>query len=401
LYNIIIEELKQSPVEQRRIELVERKGMGHPDSICDAVMEQISVALCREYVASFGRVLHHNIDKGLLVGGRTEPRLGGGAVLEPMRLVIGDRATAQYRGKRIDVGSIAEQTAKDWFRRHLRFVDPERHLVLQNELKEGSLELSDLFEREIMSANDTSAAVGYAPLTETERIVLAAERYLNSPELKRAFPEAGEDVKVMGFRNDRDLSLTVALAFVDRFLPDAAAYFSRKGEIQAALEARLARELSQLDRISVAVNTLDDPQRGESGMYLTVLGISAEAGDSGQVGRGNRVNGVIALNRPMSMEATAGKNPVSHVGKIYSLLTHHIAGQIYASVSGLSEVYVWMCSQIGKPIDQPLMTSVQVVLQQGVRLTDVERDVKEIVRRELSCIGDFTGRLTRGELPVC
>jgi S-adenosylmethionine synthetase len=401
LYNIIIEELKQSPVEQRRIELVERKGMGHPDSICDAVMEQISVALCREYVASFGRVLHHNIDKGLLVGGRTEPSLGGGTVLEPMRLVVGDRATAQYRGKRIDVGSIAEQTAKEWFRRHLRFVDPERHLVLQNELKEGSLELSDLFEREIMSANDTSAAVGYAPLTETERIVLATERYLNSPELKRAFPEVGEDVKVMGLRQNRDLSLTVALAFVDRFIPDAATYFSRKREIQAALEGRLARELKQLDRISVALNTLDDPERGESGMYLTVLGVSAEGGDSGQVGRGNRVNGIIALNRPMSMEATAGKNPVSHVGKIYSLLTHHIAGQIYASVPGLSEVYVWMCSQIGKPIDQPLTASAQVILQQGVRLADVERDVKEIVRRELSCIGDFTGKLTRGELPVC
>ena len=111
--NIILEELKQTPVEQQRVELVERKGTGHPDSICDAIMEQVSVALCREYLARFGRVLHHNIDKGLLVAGRTEPCPGGGRVLEPMRLVFGDRATAEYRGQRVDIGAVAEASAKD------------------------------------------------------------------------------------------------------------------------------------------------------------------------------------------------------------------------------------------------------------------------------------------------
>jgi S-adenosylmethionine synthetase len=63
--NITIEELKQTPVGEQRVELVERKGVGHPDSICDAIMEQVSVVLCREYLTIFGRILHHNIDKGL------------------------------------------------------------------------------------------------------------------------------------------------------------------------------------------------------------------------------------------------------------------------------------------------------------------------------------------------
>lgn len=397
---ILVEELAQKPVEQQQVELVERKGTGHPDSICDAIMEQISVALCRHYMETFGRVLHHNIDKGLLVAGRTEPRLGGGRVLEPMRLVVGDRATAEYRGKRIDLGSLVEATAASWIRHNLRYVDPAQHVRLQNELKEGSPELTDLFEREEVGANDTSAAVGYAPLTETERLVFAAERYLNSAEFKAHFPEAGDDVKVMGYRHDRQLDLTVALAFVDRFVSDSQTYFNRKKEMEEMLSEAMAREIRVIDRVCVAINTLDDPGRGEAGMYLTVLGTSAEGGDCGQVGRGNKVNGVISLNRPMGTEAAAGKNPVSHVGKIYTLLTHRMAAEIYASVPGLREVYVWLCSQIGQPINRPLIASAQVVLQRGVRIEDVRGAIQGVIEHELETIHDFTGRLARGELSV-
>jgi S-adenosylmethionine synthetase len=264
--NVVIEELKQTPVEQQRAELVERKGTGHPDSVCDAIMERVSLALCREYLIRFGRILHYNVDKGLLVAGRTQPRLGGGSVLEPMRLVFGDRATAEYQGKHIDVGALAEVSAKDWLREHLRYVDPERHIVFQNELKQSSPELTSLFGQKVIGANDTSAAVGYAPSTETERLVIASERYLNSAEFKQRFPEAGEDVKVMGCRCDRELVLTIALAFVDRFVPDKEIYFARKQEIEIALNECLAREQRTLQRITVTINTLDDPARGEEGI---------------------------------------------------------------------------------------------------------------------------------------
>lgn len=104
---IIVEELKHIPLETQRIELVERKGAGHPDSICDGIMEAVSVALCQEYLNAFGHILHHNVNKGLLIAGQTEPRPGGGFVLEPMRLVFADRAVSEHRGKRIDVGEIA------------------------------------------------------------------------------------------------------------------------------------------------------------------------------------------------------------------------------------------------------------------------------------------------------
>ncbi len=398
--NIFVEAVPNLPMEEQPTELVERKGVGHPDSICDAIMDAVSVELCRAYIDRFGRVLHHNIDKGLLVAGGTSPALGGGTVDEPMRLIFGDRATYEYRVVRIPVGEIAEATAKSWLRGNLRFVDPDAHVVFQNEIKPGSPELTDIFEREVVGANDTSAGVGYAPLSETEELVLATERYLNSTAFKAAYPDAGEDIKVMGYRFGHHLTLTVALAFVDRFIPDETTYFERKSAIRDDLQWFVERQQRTIDQVTVDINTLDEPGRGAGGMYLTVLGTSAEGGDGGQVGRGNRVNGVIAFNRPSTTEAAAGKNPVSHVGKIYNLLSHELANRIYLEVEGIREVTIWLCSQIGHPIDRPLMAAAQVVLAEGADLEDVRGPVTEVIDRELAGIRHFTQRLTQGELAV-
>jgi S-adenosylmethionine synthetase len=202
-------------------------------------------------------------------------------------------------------------------------------------------------------------------------------------------------------RRDRELFLTVAVAVVDQFVADAGAYFRCKKEMTHALTQHLLAQMRKLNRVCVQMNTLDDPARGEGGMYLTVLGTSAEGGDCGQVGRGNRANGLIPLNRPISTEAAAGKNPISHVGKIYSLLTHRLADQLWQRVHGLAEVYVWLCSQIGQPIDAPMMAAAQVVLQEGVTLPEVQSGVETVVAEELAGIRAFEQRLARGDFPVC
>ncbi|MBI4714734.1 MAG: methionine adenosyltransferase, partial [Nitrospirae bacterium] len=353
--DILVERLRGTPVAGRQVEIVERKGVGHPDSICDAVAEEISRALNREYLERFGAVLHHNMDKGLLVAGRVAHRFGGGEVLSPMRMVLGDRAVSRLGEEEIPVREIAVETARRWFKENFRFIEPERHLTFQVEIQEGSAELTDLFHRggEFLGSNDTSAAVGYAPLTETERLVLETEGFLNSREFKASYPETGEDVKIMGVRRDRELSLTVAVPFLDRYIGDAGEYFEKKERVRRAVGAFIHSKKIDLSPVVVYHNTLDSPDRGMGGMYLSVLGTSAEDGDSGQVGRGNRANGVIALNRPAAAEAAPGKNAVSHVGKIYSILTHVMAHRIYDTVPGIQEVYVWLFNQIGVPIDRP------------------------------------------------
>jgi len=399
---IRVSQLQQAPVAEQALEIVERKGVGHPDHICDAIMNEVSVALSREYMKRYGMVLHHNIDKGLLAAGEVRRRFGGGEVKRPILMVFGDRATYDVDGDSVPVDEIAVSTAKKWFGKNLRFVDPDRHVRYQVELAKGSEALQDIFSRKgkFLGANDTSAAVGYAPMTDTERLVLLTERYINSPSFKKQFPETGEDVKVMAARENRDLDLTVALAFVDKLIDNEAHYFKQKAEVVEDV-TRFVKSRAKFDSFNVSINTLDKRGRGMGGIYLTVLGTSADDGDGGQVGRGNRVNGLIPLNRPTCSEAAAGKNPVSHVGKIYNLLSYEIAQHVYQKVSGIKEVYVWLLSQIGRPINQPKVAGVELILDRGVEFKSVSRPVTEIIRSELNSINDFTKRLTEGKIPVC
>ncbi len=401
--DVHIQEMSASSVAELDVEIVERKGLGHPDSICDAVMERISQALSQAYIQRFGKVLHHNCDKGLLVAGQVERRLGGGRVVEPMRLIIGDRATEVVGKERLNVSEVAIESAKGWFRDYLPRIDPDQHLRYQVELKPGSEELTSLFlsGRRVLGANDTSAAVGYAPLTETERLVLETERFLNSPIFKSRFPETGEDVKVMGVRTKGCLDLTVAMPLLDQHIETETKYFGLKEAAQGILSSYLHSRLKKLEKISVNLNSLDRHGAGMEGMYLSVLGTSAEDADSGEVGRGNQVNGLIALNRPRGSEAAAGKNPVSHVGKIYNLMTHLLAGRLHSQIPGLQEVMVWLCSRIGVPIDQPQMVSVQVRLQPGVTVVDVADPIQQAVTEELERMPEFCQELARGRYTVC
>ena len=136
-------------------------------------------------------------------------------------------------------------------------------------------------------------------------------------------------------------------------------------------------------------------------MYLTVLGTSAEGADGGEVGRGNRVNGLISFNRPMTLEAAAGKNPVSHVGKIYNLLSQQIANRIAGNIPGIHEVSFWMCSKIGRRLDDPWSVSVELTLDDSIDLSDVEQPIRNIITAELCDIHHFVERLCRGEIAVC
>jgi len=400
--NMLINGLNQTPLEKQKLEIVERKGLGHPDSICDAVMDQISVRLSRAYLEKFGTIMHHNADKSLLVAGEIETKFGGGSVKEPMLLIFGDRATFEVGRVSLPIKEMTIQTAKEWFKKNLRFVDPEKHVRYRVELKPGSPELTDIFKRKgmILGANDTSAAVGYAPMTKTEKIVLETERYVNSKDFKKRFPVSGEDVKVMGLRRGANLNITMAMAMVDRFVESEKDYFRKKAEILEEIK-RFVKEKADFENVTVDLNTLDVKGRGIGGVYLTVLGTSADGADSGQVGRGNRVNGVIPLNRPVCSEAAAGKNPVSHVGKIYNVLTHKIANSVYEQVPGIEEVYIWLLSQIGKPIDQPAIAAAQVVMKSGNSFEHVEKEIEKVMDSELENIEKFCMDLAYGRISIC
>ena len=400
---ISIHESPAIPVSKQHLEIVERKGKGHPDTICDTIADRVSVRLAQAYEKAFGRILHYNIDKCLLVAGQVDCHLGGGHVIEPMRLILGDRATMSHKRKTLPVNRIVIDTAHDWFQHNLPHLNPEKHIQYQIELKPASEELGAIFGRGRgpLPANDTSAAVGYAPLTPTENLVLGVEHHLNGARFKKKFPETGEDVKVMAVRYGQELLLTVAMPFLAHTIRSEKAYFQLKTKVLEELTSYVRHRPHGCKKFTATLNTLDRPKQGIRGMYLTLLGTSAEQGDSGQVGRGNRACGVISLNRPMSGEAAAGKNPVSHVGKIYNVLAHEMADRVYHQVRGVEEVTIWLVSTIGQKVNQPKIAAAQVALKKGMSINRIGPDIEAIIIDHLENIGTFCSALAKGEYPVC
>ena len=394
--NIQVSRLDRRAVEDQEVEIVERKGIGHPDSICDGIAEAVSRALSQLYLDRVGKVLHYNTDETQLVAGRAAPAYGGGEVVEPIYVLIVGRATKEYDGEQLPVDSTALAAARDYLSEAIPELEYGTDIVVDARLGEGSGDLQDVFGEEtqqVPMANDTSFGVGHAPLTETEQIVQTAEQQLNSSYVDEN-PELGPDVKIMGKREGDHINITVAAAMVDAYIDDLDAYAQAVDDVEAYV-TELAEEITDRD-VSVDVNTADDLDEGS--IYLTVTGTSAEQGDDGSVGRGNRANGLITPNRPMSMEATSGKNPVNHIGKIYNLLSTEIAEAVVDEVDGIRDLQIRLLSQIGKPIDQPHVADTQVVTDEGVEVSDVEAEIRAIVDRELADVTDITRQVIDGDI---
>jgi S-adenosylmethionine synthetase len=381
-------------------EVVERKGLGHPDTICDALAETLSRNLCREYRRRFGTILHYNVDKALLSGGRAAPEFGGGSVLAPFNIYLAGRATSQIGSDVVPVEEIAVQESLAWLRANLHALDPERHVVIHSLIQPGSADLSALFSRrseaDIPLANDTSIGVGYAPMSSLERLVLALEKRINARNGGPVHPAWGEDVKVMGVRTGRTVRLSIACAIIGRYVSNLEEYFAEKRSI-----AELARDLAVqygFTSIDVAVNAADD--RSSGGIYLTVTGTSAEAGDDGEVGRGNRVNGLITPGRPMSLEAAAGKNPVTHVGKIYNVTAREITAALVRDVPEIAAAQCLMVSRIGTPLTRPELLHLKLRTTDGLPVSQLQPRVKEIAQEHLSHIPKLIDDFVAGTIEL-
>ncbi|MEB3760521.1 MAG: methionine adenosyltransferase [Desulfurococcales archaeon] len=399
--NIVVEEYLLPSVEEIEVELVERKGLGHPDYISDAASEVASIALSRLYLERYGRILHHNLDKVLLVGGQASPRYGGGDVLQPIYIIVSGRATTQVRTddgvENIPVGTTIVAAVKEWIKKNFRFLDPEKHIIVDYKIGKGSTDLVGIFEEKdkVPKSNDTSFGSGYAPFSTLERLVFETERMLNSPGFKSKLPQVGEDIKVMGLRRGKTIELTIAAAMISSLVHDRQEYLSIKEEVKNYV-LDLAAKIAPEHTVNVYINTGDIPEKDI--VYLTVTGTSAEHGDDGMTGRGNRANGLITPLRPMSLEAAAGKNPVNHVGKIYNVVANDLARKIYSEVTGIKEVYVKLLSQIGRPIDNPLVADVKVKPEGNGLSSDQKREIEAIVNDVLDNITTYTYKIINGEV---
>lgn len=375
--NIELEKVKNDPLLNSSTEIVERKGIGHPDSISDGLAESISRALCRKYREHTGEILHHNTDEAQLVAGSSKPEFGGGETTEPIYILLAGRATKEFKGEKIPVDQIALETARNYIEENFKVLSPD-HIEFESKIGETSTDLKDVYKRDVPLSNDTSFGVGHAPYSDTEKVVRNLEQKLLEID------PVGEDIKVMGLRNEDKLQLTVASALIDSRVSGMKEYHETIEKVKETAK-EFGEKITGLET-EVNVNTADNYDNNS--VYLTVTGTSAEMGDDGSVGRGNRSSGLITSHRSMSMEAASGKNPVTHVGKIYNLASREIAKEIHQETGEFAQVK--MLSEIGTRIDQPKKVEVE---------TQADRDkVEKIVDRNLDSIQKITEKVVEGNI---
>ncbi len=391
--NIVVTEVLGQYIDDMPVEIVERKEKGHPDSLCDGIAERISVEYSKWCLENLGVILHHNFDKVQLVAGEADATYGYGEMIKPIRIQIAGRGLPSYQGKRVPMDTIAIEAARAHLRETMRYLDPVKHVVIDSYAGRGAEELQYTVNH--ITANDTSFGVSHWPRSVLEHTVYETAQYITNVLIDEL--PIGEDVKVMGARNGKNIVLTVALPFIAPQVKSAAEYVSMREAAQQAIET-YARQLSDY-QIAVQVNTADDVEN--DAVYLTLTGTSAEQGDDGEVGRGNRVNGVIAPFRATSLEAAAGKNPVSHVGKLYNLLALEAAKAIVARVPEVQATTVYLLSQIGNPLDQPLLATAQIRTKDGHLSDTIQGAVTDVLNEQLGSIDGLRERILRQELPVC
>ncbi len=326
-----------SGVEGLEYEVVERKGLGHPDTLADGIAESISLAYSKHCIETFGLVLHHNVDKISILGGLCDIRYGYGEMIKPIRLILNGRMSKSFASVPIDIERMQKDSATGYLKERLPRFDIERRLEVHNFVTSNSRnpyffnprDASDLPEHTSAYANDTSTMTGFWPLSELEKSVLRCECSFYEKSMKPKFSFVGQDIKVMAVRSGNSAKFVVCAPFFASQITDEKDYFEKKQIVYEYLLWQLRNGENSHD-ITLDLNTEDNrvnkarkPLARE--LYFCVSGSALDYGEEGVVGRGNRTYGLISCMRPSTAEAICGKNPVYHVGKVYNYVLREVS----------------------------------------------------------------------------
>lgn len=348
------------------VEVVERKGLGHPDTIADALAERMSVAYARHTRERYGAALHHNLDKLYVQGGHARTGLGDFEMTAPTRVVIGGRASSSFGGTPIDYRDLLEQVARDYFATVLPHFDADRWLSFEHATTDRSRyptwfaprDLGDLPELREPVGSDTVAVTAWWPNTPTEQLVLALERHLNQEGQGPLHPHVGQDIKVMAVRRAQRIDVVVNAAIH----PDTARTAALYDDALAALADELAEVAAKTipDHLETAlrINTQSSNPHQAKRHYLLGSGSCLEFGEEGFVGRGNGASGLIPVHRPKSVEAVFGKNPTYHSGKVYTLYAEQIARLVHEQCRVAASVTI--VSGNSDPLREPAHVAVAI-----------------------------------------
>lgn len=412
--NLLISASGRPCVDETDYEVVERKGVGHPDTLCDTLAEKISQTYSQYCLDHYGIILRHMVDKIALSGGSAKVKFGGGEMQTPIRLYLNCRFTRTYQLETIPYLEIVTDVARRHFGEVLPLLDLNKWLMIVDNTHfapgpgvvyeaDGSTQNERQFFFEVpqkefavfhdnsLRSNDTSTTVSYSPLSVTEKIVVLVEKTLNDKEFKKLYPFVGSDIKVMARRIQKKIDITVCVPFIALHTPNKEFYAQKLIFLEQLIRELILGQYGKY-QVSVSLNTRDNPSKSD--YYLTLTGSAIESGDEGVVGRGNRYNGIIPFTRHMSTEACCGKNPVYHVGKIYTAIGSLISSEIF-SLLGL-ETCVYLTSQMGRSISDPWSVYIEVY---GGSVSPTQRQfIEEIAERCLADANATTQKIVKGEI---
>lgn len=391
-------------------EFVERKGKGHPDTLSDNLAEYLSSKYCQYTKENFGAVLHHNFDKVGLLGGASKVSFGNGFLTKPIRVLLNGRASTKFGDRNIDLKTLLINWSKEFLAKELPLknadTELEFHYNLSTQSSPGKSEnnkgdsarnhwfqprsLDDIPELKRLFANDTSMGVGFAPNSPLEKLVILIDMALTGNEFVSQNPWIGSDIKIMGFRLGDACQVTLCIPQIADKVKTIEEYKQNLSVARKTIEDVF--EKLEISTYEININTRDNYDTCE--LYLTAIGSSIESGDEGLVGRGNRVQGLIAPMRPMSMEGAAGKNPVYHIGKIYYVAAQKISESVYKKFGIENEVV--LVSQSGRDLLDPWIIFVHIPED----FSELE-DLNLLVQQEINNIPKFTEDLINRHITVC
>lgn len=394
---------------QQDVEIVERKGLGHPDTLADALAENLSVVYSNYTLQQFGVILHHNFDKLGILGGRTDVTYGYGKIISPIRVLLNGRASTHFSNTQVPVKDILEKETKRFLKEIFGgLINSSQDIELYYNLSTASgpgkireskgsraylfnpRSINEVKGYDRLVSNDTSIGCSYAPLSIFEQAMFNIEQYLNSQKLKDEFPWIGTDIKIMGVRVKNKKSITICVPQIAKYVPSQSTYKENTEIIKSLIKEYLHDIYSDND-VELFINTRDNYEKQD--IYLTAIGSSIESGDEGLVGRGNRINGLITPLRPMSIEGVCGKNPVYYVGKMYNIVAFNIANRLYDETNQANEVF--LVGQNGRDLLSPWKSIVRIYGPQPN-----EELISSVVEKKLKEIPKITQKLLRKEIKL-
>jgi S-adenosylmethionine synthetase len=335
-------------------EIVEKKGIGHPDSLAGQIAENLCWKICCYYKNKYKSIYRFNVDQVEIIGGEVKIDFGHGKIIKPGFVTISGKATCLSAKECKRINEIAITSSKKLLVSILgrNIIDFFR---IKSNIKAYSKRNVDFFEHpKIPLSEDTAVGIGFYPQTLAEKMAADVEKFILKKIIKR-FP-VGKDIKIMivNERKSGKIEFIVSLAFLGEEIKNINEYFLIKEKIKSILLAYTRKMGKQ--NTEVVINAADNRELGRT--FITLSGTSAEH-DQGSVGRGNNASGLITPFRHISTEVIYGKNPVYHVGKIYNILAFYLAKKI-SEILNNKGVEVSILSKLGNPINIPQVVNVNV-----------------------------------------